>query len=288
MQRAYFSGLGFLGFSLVLILAASAPVANAASGVAVSGQAVHSSNTVSYTYQGFNEYAFALGNPSFTYTTPNIVSVVDGSAEAEFGTNRIFNSVSIGSNNNEFAYSRMRSSWVDSVLISDPELDGEAGVFNGVIYVDMDYSSSGTPGSINNNFFSVGVGNAVGNSSYASVGFDLSGAQSYNSTPVAFSISFTFGTAFDFAVNMTSYIGLSNGGNLGGGGSITHNAANTVTWGGVVSVQDSSFQVVNPGDYSLSSTSGTNYLSPIPEPSSVLLVLGAIGAVCGFRRRTSR
>jgi hypothetical protein len=286
MQLDDLRRMGFLGLLAGVFSAASLGSAHATTGTAVSGQAVHSADGIGYNYQGYNT-SLALGQtPNFNFTTPNIISAVAGSAEADFGINRISNSVSIPSGDSQYAYSFMRSAWIDLILISDEDLNGQQGVFNGVVYVDMDYSSSGTPAATYANFFSVGVGSSVDSSNYGFLGFDQN-PQSYQSVPLNFSVNFTFGTAFDLAVTMTSNININVLTN-GPGGSITHDASNTVTWGGVVSVQNSSLQPLDPGEYALSSGSGTNYINPVPEPSTLGLFAGAVAAIFGFRRRASR
>lgn len=270
---------------LTAVSAISLPHAEATSGTAVSATATHSNGDIGYNYQGYNT-GLALGQtPEYSFTNPNITSAVTASVEAGYGVNRVFNSVSLPSGNSESAYGFLTSGWIDSLLISDPTLNGQQGTFNGVVYVDMLYDSVGTPAATYSNFFSVKIGSSIGSGNYAQMGFaDTTGAQSYVNVPLSFSVDFTFGTPFDLAVTMNSNISLNVLTN-GSGGSITHDAANTVTWGGFVSVQDEFGQVLDPSDYSVGSTSGTNYINAIPEPSAVALIASSAAALAFLRRR---
>lgn len=108
---------------------------------------------------------------------------------------------------------------------------------------------------------------------------------------LAFSIPFTYGTPFDVAVTMYSNIRLdsANYDNQNVGYSVTHDAGNTVTWGGTVSVLDNNSAPVDLQDISMNSGSGTNYLAPIPEPSTTVLLLGAgVFGLALVRRRFRR
>jgi len=105
---------------------------------------------------------------------------------------------------------------------------------------------------------------------------------------LAFSIPFTFGTPFDVAVTMYSDIRLDSHSldNNGVGYSVTHDAGNTVSWGGTAAVLDNTNAPVN--SFSLGSASGTNYLNPIPEPSTITMFLVAGTLACAFAVRRYR
>ena len=70
------------------------------------------------------------------------------------------------------------------------------------------------------------------------------------------------------------------------GYSVTHDAGNTVSWGGTAAVLDNTNAPVN--SFSLGSASGTNYLNPIPEPSTITMFLVAGTLACAFAVRRYR
>jgi hypothetical protein len=63
----------------------------------------------------------------------------------------------------------------------------------------------------------------------------------------------------------------------------TSDMEHTATWGGFVEVRDANGNLVN--DYAFSSTSGTNYVAPVPEPGTMGLFLASAGALGLARRR---
>lgn len=93
-------------------------------------------------------------------------------------------------------------------------------------------------------------------------------------------VPFTFGTPFTLKLTVTT--GASAYTQFGG--TALADLENTAEWGGFESVQNAQGQPVQ--GYSFSSSSGTDYVSPIPEPSTPLLLLGM--AVGILSRRAGR
>jgi hypothetical protein len=92
-------------------------------------------------------------------------------------------------------------------------------------------------------------------------------------TDLAFSVPFTFGTAFSLGVWMNSSLGV---GQYGSPGTIQHNATNTLSWNGITSIEDTTTSTtVDPGDYTAFGDSGMNWIQPVPEPTSALLLAGS-------------
>jgi len=267
----------------------------------------YQSATNNFDQGGFN--SGALNNGDFSNYYGSFERIKSGSAisvSATVGQIRLLNEFSIS----EGRYGRFSSSslidatvaggFQDSLTITDTNRTGQRGVYTGSIKVNLVYTASGNVG--NRNVFGVGVGSNMANASaasnkvfydnggistYAYKGFPdgAVGPQSFTNEILSFSVPFTFGEAFGMAVWMKSYIGTPGRTTLAS--AISHDASHTVEWAGTVLVEDAVGTDLVPGSYTLTSTSGQNYVTAIPEPSSVLL--GAFGLVLGaLRLRRSR
>jgi hypothetical protein len=255
--------------------AVSAPEAWAESALTVTGDAMHHTDTQGYAVETYNGTA-----PGFSYTNPQITSAITGSALATFGQLSLINNVSIPDGNGEQGHSTISSSWVDSVLISSPGLDGTTGTLNAVVYLTVDYSRIGTPQQYLYDLLAVEIGDGSPTTSYAHVQYDYGVGLPVTASPINFSIEFTFGEAFNFNVSLLSMLMLNA--NNGDGATVTTDV--NLDWGGVVSVQNASSQPLAPGTFTMTSESGTDWLQAVPEPSTALLVLGAVG-LAGLRRQ---
>ena len=278
--------------ALVSLLSTASALAE--TGVAVSRAATISSPAFGGVYPEFNN-SFALGSGFTSLDHSTADSGVSQWAIASLGVNKAYYSAFATSGTRATAAGYVRSGWVDSLTIDNAELHGQTGYFVGQIYIDVDYSFSGSDAAVTSNSFTAAVRDRVASTTnsliYASAGFDAYsdpfGSHSLDQFRLEFTIPFTYGTPFNIAVTLESYISIRQGAYSDPGASIAHNAGGTVTWGGTVAVQDSSYQPLSPENYAMSSESGTDYLAPIPEPSTIAM-LGAAAALAGgslLRRR---
>ena len=247
----------------------------ATTGTAVSRSAFSNNGTIAS--NSFNT-PFTLGmSPTTAYSN----FAVTQSAQASLGFAQLLHSAQVSSSpNNVYTTGTARAGWIDSFTITG---SSGQGYFLGSVIVNLSYSGSGSVGNSATDDFAAGVYSDLSYSStYVSTGFvgSVGNGVSYNGQVLNFTIPFTFGVPFDVAVQMLSSIQLGSNADY----SLSHTAS--IAWGGATAIQDSSFTNLNPGSYTFSSTSGTDYIAPVPEPSSLLLaVAGAVIAGAARRRR---
>lgn len=177
--------------------------------------------------------------------------------------------------------------WTDSILFSDPALNGQSGTWMFTLDVSGLLEASGFSGS---SFFQ--VANYV-NGNFGQYDFwqvMTAGAQENNTMTVnesvAFSVPFTWGTAFDLGIYAVGKAGWRSGSAVPGTSTSDLDFMNTVLWGGTSCV------LVNGGcvtGYSIISGSGINwdlaYSAVVPLPSAVWLFGSGFLGVVGVARR---
>ena len=94
-------------------------------------------------------------------------------------------------------------------------------------------------------------------------------------------VPFTFGTPFELKTQLQA---ATNSRSEFGANCIA-DAEHTLEWGGIASVNDSGNNALT--NYTVGSTSGTNYVNAIPEPSAVTLLAFGIAGLIAKRRRSS-
>lgn len=100
--------------------------------------------------------------------------------------------------------------------------------------------------------------------------------------PRTLEISFTYGVPLE----LRFWVQIQTAALWDNGSYAIADLSHTATWGGITDIEDSLGDPVE--DYSLSSDSGTDYLNPIPEPSTTALLLGAGVFVVALSRRRFR
>jgi len=219
-----------------------------------------------------------------------------GTASARFGVLRTYSEAHAPMSNISSINGSASARFKDDYLFDAPGKTGQTGSFTYTLRINGALSSGlRSAGTENSGSFS--------SSSYASAQLVVSKNASsfFNSTEAMFSngtggvtsgesflnltksftVPFTFGTAFELDVSLAL---VTNARGQFGADSIA-DLGNTLEWGGIVSVNDNTNAPVS--DYTLSSGSGTNYIAPIPEPSStLLLVISGFGlTLVRIRRR---
>lgn len=240
----------------------------------------------------YQTQTLASGTASAASTNSYISSGVpffhEESAAAAFGILRASVEASAGSNGGgDGTFGNAIARFEDDFLFTAEGMEGESGLYTFLVDVD---------GTLSSNYLTAPLYEDSQAYAYASLSVLQNGSGVYSATmyeyangattgtnfldaPVSISVPFIFGTPFTLRVGLqvqtTAYA-------LFGGESVA-DFDHTLVWGGVASVTSGGNPVTG---YSLSSTSGTNYLSPIPEPTSAALIV-LTGLVIGFRRSRS-
>lgn len=206
-------------------------------------------------------------------------------SSATFGILGVYAEASAGSNGSGGStYGNAVARFEDDLTISAAGLEGQDGVL--VFLVDVD-------GALSSEYVTAPLYEDSQSFAYTQLSILRNGSSVYSATrmvyangatsgtnflddPISVSVPFTFGTTFSLRVSLQAQSAASA---LFGANSVA-DLAHTLTWEGVTSVTAGGNPVTG---YSLSSASGTNYLTPIPEPSSAALVAAA-GVLAGLRR----
>ena len=243
-----------------------------------------SSGSVSQTHEGSNP------NPPGGF--------IIGRASASFGVLRVYAESHIDRAPPAVNFAGGFASFTDEFTFNDPSRTGQRGTFIFTLQVGGTLAASNRTGQTSGTTFNFGpsrarIGLAVhdktisGNSiNYLNLNENLNDngvrTGAFLGQPVSLTVPFTFGTTSSFEITLSAS---SNTSSEFGADTIA-NGENTLNWGGITSVNDSSnAPVIN---YTLISGSGANYLQPIPEPSVIaLLVLGSVGLMAR-KGKTSR
>lgn len=294
MLPPQYLAVSVLGFVLV-----GAGTAHAASTVAAiwSYQTTSVYNdTAAYNIGVFDSGDFSNHYDSFDKsTTASKISV--SASEGEIHLYNQFESPGGYNPNNQGGGHRIQArvggGFEDTITITDSARTGQAGTYTGSIRINLAQQSFG----IAQEEFRVGVGSTMGNArgvayDYAfTTGNSSSYARVASADPVVsmdqiinFTVPIVFGQSFGIAVWTESYFytkGYIQSASFG-----EHDASHTVNWAGTVLVEDSTGTDLDPESYSLASGSGTNYVSAVPEPTSMLLF--GLGVVAVSLRRERR
>ena len=238
-------------------------------GASVSGSYFTNTTATGYVFgnngnQGYNP---TVGNSSYSHS--NAAHTLSGNAF--MGSVKLFNEVERTTNGT--SRGAIAGGFQEMITISDPARTGHAGVFNGSIHIHMDQIATGQA---YDNLFRVAVATSMAAAKNPGGYYAEQAYNWFGGTPISlnndlpFSIGFTFGTAFDIGVWMSSYVDV---GGYSQPGFIQHNALNTLAWNGISSVQDTTVgQTVAPEDYTATGSQGMNWAGPVPEPASGLLL----------------
>ncbi len=215
-------------------------------------------------------------------------------ASAAFGSLSAYSNIGISARSSSFPYAALgtsTASFTDDWLISSAALNGTAGTLTVSFRIDgnLIVDKNGTPVSSASESstyaqvtYAIGVGLAPGD-------FNVSQRLRYDGstsgTPFLgiwqqYTLNFTYGTSLnDVTLRITTSAAAA-------GEASTYLSSTTAmasaTWGGITEVRDSGGNLVT--DYSFSSTSGTNFAQPVPEPTTASLGLLAAAALVGSRR----
>jgi hypothetical protein len=252
-------------------------------GASVSGSYFTNTSATGYVFgnndnQGYNP---TVGNSSYSHGN----AAHNLSGNAFMGSVKLFNEVVRTTNGT--SRGAIAGGFQEMITISDPARTGNQGVFTGSIHIHMDQTVTGQ---VYNNLFGVYVAGSMGlaknpGGKYAEQSYNWFGSAPISlDNDLAFSIGFTFGTAFDVGVWMASYVEV---GGYGSPGTIQHNALNTLAWNGISAVQDTTMgQTVAPEDYTATGSQGMDWAEAVPEPASGLLL--GMAAVHFLVRRPRR
>ena len=220
-----------------------------------------------------------LSNFSSAPLIPTAPGYAYGSGEASYGTLRAYASAAnaIGFQ----ATATGSASWADSVTLSRPDWDGLVGLAYASFYVSGEYLvSTASPLSLANvnmgvsldTFTTSGVtvSNYYSNFVARSNGFN-DGTSIFRLHTVE--IPFTWGTPFVFQLSLG--VGAASSDFAGAGlGVARGDLSHTLLWQGL-SVLDPVTGGSAAG-FSAPSSSGTNWLAPVPEPSTIVVGLGLL------------
>jgi hypothetical protein len=226
----------------------------------------------------------AMSSNGATTTSAGAPVSHEESAYATFGRLGVYAEASAGSNGvGGTNWGDARARFQDDITVFSDGMEGQSGLLTFLIEVDGTLSSDFLTPPIYEDFSSYALAGLTitqnGSSVYSSIQYDYAtGATSgsFLNTPIQVEVPFTFGTAFtlSFTLRVVSQTTTLNGANS------VSDLGHTLTWEGVSSVTAGGNPVT---DYTMASASGTNYLSPIPEPASAALVVAA-GLLAGLRR----
>ena len=258
-------------------------------GASVSGSYFTNTTETGYVFGNNGNQSSTPTVGILSYSHDNAAHSLAGSAS--MGRVQLFNEVVRSTNGT--SRGAIGGGFQEMITISDPARTGHQGVFTGSVHIDLDQTVTGQ---VYNNLFGVSVAEsmaaamywATGNGGLFPGGYAYQAYNWFGSTPIslgndlAFSVGFTFGTAFDIGVWIRSYIEV---GNYGTPGSILHDAV-SLTWNGISSVQDTTTATtLTPGDYTAMGSQGANFANPVPEPgTAVLALMGGVGFLIRRRR----
>ena len=186
-----------------------------------------------------------------------------------------------------------RASFRDDFLFDAPGLTGTAGsvTVRFTISGTLAVTKNGTPN------YSAAMSNTFAEAAYA-FGVDLDSSNQVSQrrrwdgtssgtlflgVPQERTLNFTFGTTLEnVMLRISSTVAAA-----GEGFTYASNSTSDLSaaWGGFVEVRDNGGNVVS--NYSFSSSSGSNYVQPVPEPASAALVLLGGAMFVGTRRSRS-
>lgn len=214
-------------------------------------------------------------------------------AGADFGVLRNYaeaTAIAGSSNFNNAVLASTTARWQDDLLFNAAGLTGSPGSvtvkfrIDGTLAAsqpqfDPDQSQTRADASYGMSILGSGVVHSGGESRFADGTRTFSGSGPFLNVEQTATLPFTFGTAFTLKLEVSA----SSTARTQFGGSALADLENTTTWGGFITVRDSQGQVVN--NYTFSSASGTNFINPIPEPNTALLILGAAAGLLARRNR---
>lgn len=218
--------------------------------------------------------------PLYT-TTPGNTAIARSSAT--FGTIHLFDQSTDGVNSGfaNRAGAISDAGWLDRLTISDPLLDGQAGVLTFGMHVEGTLHAGSPRGAA---AMELGVSAQTTSALFYRT---WSGAVDHFpdfdktvSETVTFSVPFTFGDPFLLMVRGLARTGLASRPPPAGSNGLA-DFEHTLFWSGVQGITNGGNPVT---DYVLTSASGTNYnqsLAPVttPEPGTLTLLLGTVSAI---------
>jgi hypothetical protein len=195
--------------------------------------------------------------------------------------------------------------WTDTVLISDPDLDGTVGYFTASLRVfgsaTFDLTGAYANGDIYSyadvyGFWDSWIGTSTdGGGSFLVGGWfgdwysDEFGEVWYtgdelNQPLTEVTLEFIYGQPFLLRMNLEAYFDAENPDLLAGTVSGTLDFSHTAYWNGIGGIYDGSGNLRDPSFWS---QSGYDWRNPVPEPATIFaLSLGALALVRTRRRRT--
>ena len=285
-------------FALASVLASLFPCFSSYGTILVSADAVGNLGT------SVEAVTASGGSVSQTHTGSNPNSPggnVVGRSSASFGVLRVYAESHIDQAPFGGNFAGGTASFTDEFTFNDPSRTGQPGSFTFILQVDGTLAASNRTGQTSGTTFNFGIstarlslsvrdvtisGNNINYLSVSEIQND-NGVRSFTGAaflgqPDSVSVPFTLGTKSSVEITLTAVASTKPE----FGADCISNGENTLNWGGITSVNDSSNATVT--NYTLDSGSGANYIQPIPEPSAItLMVLGGF-ALFAWKSKTSR
>jgi hypothetical protein len=191
--------------------------------------------------------------------------------------------------------------WTDTVVISDPELDGTVGYFTASLRVfgsaSFDLAGGYASGDIYSEAHIYGFWDSwIGTSTDGGGSFLVGGwfgdwysdefgdvwytGDEFNQPMTEVTLEFIYGQPFLLRMNMEAYMDAQNPNLLDGTVSGTLDFSHTAYWNGIGGIFDANGNPTNP---SFSSGSGIDWRNPVPEPAAFLAI--GLGSALLLRRR---
>lgn len=248
-----------------------------------------------------NEQTFASGTATASSNYSGTLGTNSSTGYVTFGA--LGYSAANSASNSGFALGAANGGWTDSILISDPALNGQSGIWMFQIDASGSLAVSGFAGAASfqvtgykngsqlmlNSYFDNGNSDAISTDRQAAVwgiaSYGNSDSRTVSDT-VTFAVPFTWGTSFNLGIYAAGQAGKRSSSGVAGISTSELNFMNTLLWGGTSCMLYNGSCVTG---YSITSGSGTNwdmaYASAVPVPSAVWLFGSGLLGVVGMARR---